>query len=81
MVREMKGGLMNKNMTKFQEATRDMSYTNIMAFRWILLRRLSEEVPRSVWDMIVDEVSEIFNKEGECQAIHTKVIKNQVSPQ
>jgi hypothetical protein len=72
---------MNKNMTKFQEATKDMSYTNIMAFRWILLRRLSEEVPRSIWDMLINEVSEIFNKGGECQATKSTVKSSQVSQQ
>ena len=71
---------MNKNRKKLREATENMSYTNMVSFRYVLMNRLSQEVPMSMWNMLVDEVSDIFNKEGECQATNTKEESSLVLP-
>ena len=71
---------MNKNLKKLREATENMSYTKMVSFRYVLIHRLSQEVPMSMWNMLVDEVSDIFNKEGECQATNIKEESSQVLP-
>ena len=63
---------MNKNLEKLRQATENMSYTNMVAFRYVLMNRLSQEVPMSMWDMLIEEVKEVFKKEAECRATRTK---------